>query len=346
MPFSLEGNEAGGPVRGRAIVLHESSTRRIRGGGEQQRRGPVAPANGAGAPRGPVRGRGLVDRRHARDDGGRGARPIGVTSGFRVRSKVRPWEGTFADVDRAARSLAGALQAGGSDPATSSLFQIPNWVEAGITFWAAAYLGAVVVPVVHFYGAKEVDYILRATSPDVIVTADQFGHNDFVATYDALLADRPEPLWLVTTGPAGSPLPDRATRFESLLDHEPDRRPAAGRSRRAGRHRVHLGHDARPEGRRPLAPHDRVRDPPARVRVPHGRAAADHRRAGGSLHRHAQRLPRPAAAGAGGQPDRRVGPGRGAADDDRGGARRVRAAPPTSSPACSTTPTSPPSTWR
>jgi acyl-CoA synthetase len=141
--------------------------------------------------------------------------------GFRVRSKVRPWEGTFADVDRAARSLAGALQARGVGPGDVVLFQIPNWVEAAITFWAAAYLGAVVVPVVHFYGAKEVDYILQATSPDVVVTADHFGHNDFVATYDALLADRPEPLWLVTTGPAETALPDRASRFESLLDHEP-----------------------------------------------------------------------------------------------------------------------------
>ncbi len=57
-------------------------------------------------------------------------------------------------------------------------FQLPNWVEAGITFWAAAYLGAVVVPIVHFYGAKEVDYIVRATEPDAVVTADRFGHTD------------------------------------------------------------------------------------------------------------------------------------------------------------------------
>ncbi len=112
-------------------------------------------------------------------------------------------------------------------PGDVVLFQIPNWVEAGITFWAAAYLGAVVVPVVHFYGPKEVDYILGATSPDVIVTADRFGHNDFVATYDALLADRPEPRWLVTTGNEPGDLPARATRFESLLDHEPIAGPVA-----------------------------------------------------------------------------------------------------------------------
>src|SRR6185369_16125068 len=85
--------------------------------------------------------------------------------GFRVRSAVRPWQGTFADIDRAARALAGALAADGVGPGDVVVFQLPNWVEAGITFWAAAYLGAVVVPIVHFYGAKEVDYILRTVSP-------------------------------------------------------------------------------------------------------------------------------------------------------------------------------------
>ena len=96
------------------------------------------------------------------------------------------------------------------------MFQLPNWVEAGITFWAAAYLGAVVVPIVHFYGAKEVDYILQATSPDVVVTADRFGHNDFLATYDALLADRPGPRWLVATAPTQSRSRPARRAFESL----------------------------------------------------------------------------------------------------------------------------------
>ena len=106
---------------------------------------------------------------------------------FRVRSSVRPWQGTFADVDRAARALAGALRDEGVGPGDVVAFQLPNWVEAGITFWAAAYLGAVVVPIVHFYGPKEVDYILRTVSPEVIVTADRFGHNDYLATYEELL---------------------------------------------------------------------------------------------------------------------------------------------------------------
>jgi acyl-CoA synthetase (AMP-forming)/AMP-acid ligase II len=140
---------------------------------------------------------------------------------FTVRSKLRPWRGTFGDVDRAARALAAALHADGVGPGDVVVFQLPNWVEAGITFWAAAYLGAVVVPVVHFYGAKEVDYILRATSPDVVVTADRFGHNDYLSTYDALLSARSGARWLVATGPDTGALPSSATALTALLDGEP-----------------------------------------------------------------------------------------------------------------------------
>ena len=236
---------------------------------------------------------------------------------FRVRSAVQPWEGTFAEVDRSARALAGALRAEGVGPGDVVAFQLPNWVEAGITFWAAAYLGAVVVPIVHFYGAKEVDYILRTVSPDVMVTADRFGHNDYLTTYEGLLSGAPA-RWLVVGG-----APDRrASRRGEAIGHparrRSGRRPARGRSGRAGHHRLHLGHHPGPEGGDPLAPHHRVRDPPARLHVPHGRAAPDHRGPGRPLHRDAQRLPDPAAPGQPGEPDRRLGPGRGAPDDARG----------------------------
>jgi non-ribosomal peptide synthetase component E (peptide arylation enzyme) len=138
---------------------------------------------------------------------------------FRVWSDVRPWTGTFGDVDRAARTLADSLRARGVGPGDVVVIQLPNWVEAGIAFWAAAYLGAVVVPVVHFYGAKEVDYIIRATSPDVVVTADRFGHNDYLATYGSVLGGiASDPLWLVVGDTPGSELPAAATPFDSLLD--------------------------------------------------------------------------------------------------------------------------------
>jgi acyl-CoA synthetase len=151
--------------------------------------------------------------------GGMGATP------FRVRSSVHPWTGTFAEVDRSARALAGALRAEGVGPGDVVAFQLPNWLEAGVTFWAASYLGAVVVPIVHFYGAKEVDYILRTVSPDVMVTADRFGHNDFLTTYEGLLSGT-SARWLVAEGAPGRDLPSGARSLATLLDGDPVLRPA------------------------------------------------------------------------------------------------------------------------
>jgi acyl-CoA synthetase len=145
---------------------------------------------------------------------------------FAVRSEVHPWRGTLREVDRAARSLASTLAARGVGPGSVVLFQLPNWVEAGIAFWGAAYLGAVVVPVVHFYGPKEVGYILRATTPDVVVTADRFGHADYLATYESLLADVGDPLWLVAGETTSGELPTRARPFATVLEADPLAAPA------------------------------------------------------------------------------------------------------------------------
>jgi len=146
-------------------------------------------------------------------------------AGFRVWSKVRPWAGTFADVDRAARSLAASLRSAGVGAGDVVVFQLPNWAEAGITFWAAAYLGAVIVPIVHFYGAKEVDYILRATAPDVVVTAERFGRNDYLSLYSQLLGDSGA-RWLVVGESAGSELPPGAVPLASMLEGPPIEAPA------------------------------------------------------------------------------------------------------------------------
>ena len=218
--------------------------------------------------------------------------------GFHVRSQVRPWNGTFADVDRAARSLAAELRARGVGPGSLVVFQLPNWVEAGITFWAAAYLGAVVVPIVHFYGAKEVEL-------------HRPGHRARRRRHRRPLRPQRLPGGLGgRPGPPPRPAVARRRRHRSgrpagrgdpvrlPARRRPARRPGRRRPRRAGDRRVHVGHDPRPQGRRALAPHDRLRDPPARPLLPHRRPAADHGGAGRPLHRHAQRLPRAAAAAA------------------------------------------------
>ena len=154
--------------------------------------------------------------------------------------------------------------------------------------------------------------------PQVVVTPDRFGHNDHLAIYDDAARRRPGPHWLVvgSTPAARSAARRAALRVVSSMPSPSPSRPSVDPDAPAiiG---VHVGHDARPEGCRPLASHDRVRDPPTRLHVPHGRAAADHRRAGRSLHRDGQRLSGAAAPRSAGQPDRRLGPGRDPAADAR-----------------------------
>jgi acyl-CoA synthetase (AMP-forming)/AMP-acid ligase II len=142
-------------------------------------------------------------------------------SKFRVYSSDRPWQGTCAEVDRRARSLAAALQHDGVRPGDVVVLQLPNWTEAAVAFWAALYLGAVVVPVVHFYGAKEIDYILRAVTPDVVVTPDRFRTIDYLSTYEALLSAHPQTRWVVAAEEGTAALPAGATPIQRLYDTAP-----------------------------------------------------------------------------------------------------------------------------
>ncbi len=124
---------------------------------------------------------------------------------FRVYSDVRPWSGTFRDVERVARRLAAGLHARGVGAGDVVAVQLPNWMEAAATFWASAFLGAVVVPIVHFYGRKELAHILSCAKPRVFITAEEFGRMTYQPDltsdvpivglvgrdFDDLLADEP-----------------------------------------------------------------------------------------------------------------------------------------------------------
>jgi acyl-CoA synthetase len=124
---------------------------------------------------------------------------------FRVYSAVRPWSGTFRDVEEVARRLAAGLRARGVGAGDVVAIQLPNWMEAAAAFWASAFLGAVLVPIVHFYGRKELAHILASAQPRVFITAEEFGRMTYQPDlcadipvvglvgrdFDDLLADEP-----------------------------------------------------------------------------------------------------------------------------------------------------------
>lgn len=134
---------------------------------------------------------------------------------FRVHSAVRPWSGTFADVERVARRLAGGLRRRGVGPGDVVAFQLPNWMEAAAVFWASAFLGTAVAPIVHFYGRKELRYILGAARPKVFVTTERFGR----MRHQADLCEEADVPIVGLVG--GTPAGGSASTFEDLLDAEP-----------------------------------------------------------------------------------------------------------------------------
>jgi acyl-CoA synthetase len=133
---------------------------------------------------------------------------------FSVRSERRPYRGTLGDVDALARRVAAGMRERGVKPGDAIAFQLPNWLEAAATFYAIAYLGAVVVPIVHFYGPKEVSYILTRTRVKALVTTDHFGAQDFLANLDTMRGDLPDLEWVAVVG--GEPRPGDI-RFDDLV---------------------------------------------------------------------------------------------------------------------------------
>lgn len=82
-------------------------------------------------------------------------------------------------MERAARRLATGLHQRGVRAGDVVAMQLPNWMEAAATFWASALLGTVVVPIVHFYGRKELTHILGDAKPKVFITTGSFGRMEF-----------------------------------------------------------------------------------------------------------------------------------------------------------------------
>lgn len=70
---------------------------------------------------------------------------------------------TYADLDAAARGLAGWLLARGLRPGDVVAFQLPNWHEAAAITLATSMLGLVCLPIVPIYREAEVRFILRAS---------------------------------------------------------------------------------------------------------------------------------------------------------------------------------------
>ena len=193
------------------------------------------------------------------------------------------------DVELQARRLAAGLRARGVGPGDVVAIQLPNWVEAAVAFWASAFLGAVVVPIVHFYGRKELGHISRPPRPKVFITAEEFGRMKFQPD---LCADVP------IVGLVGR----RGHDFDDLLADEPMDGHHATDPAGPALIAFTSGTTSNPKG--VIHSHQTLGFETRQLlgELPAGPRQAADRHPGRALHRHARRVPDPGPGGCADRP--------------------------------------------
>jgi acyl-CoA synthetase (AMP-forming)/AMP-acid ligase II len=143
---------------------------------------------------------------------------------FRIWSPHHPYIGTVGQVYEEARRVAGGLQALGLGEGDLVAFQLPNWVEAAITFYACAMLGVTLVPIVHFYGPKEVGFILRQSGAKALIIVSSIANRDYLAELETIRGGLTDLERVIVVG--GPPRGDDLS-FDDLRTAEPIGRPVA-----------------------------------------------------------------------------------------------------------------------
>ena len=143
---------------------------------------------------------------------------------FRIWSPTNAYVGTVGEVYEQALRVAGGLRDLGLGPGDVVAFQLPNWVEAAITFYACAMLGVTLVPIVHFYGPKEVGFILRQSRARALVMVARFGSRDYVAELAGIRETLDDLEQVIVVGGAAG---EGALSFDGLRQSAPLDGPAA-----------------------------------------------------------------------------------------------------------------------
>lgn len=124
---------------------------------------------------------------------------------------------TYEQIDARSSALAAALHGLGIEPGDRIALDLPNWPEFVIATFAAAKLGAVIVPLNPHYTVLELQYMLRHSEAAVVVSAETWGGTDYLELFEGFLTSLPDLQYLVTVGPDDLWYDDRIYQFEDLL---------------------------------------------------------------------------------------------------------------------------------
>jgi acyl-coenzyme A synthetase/AMP-(fatty) acid ligase len=136
-------------------------------------------------------------------------------SEFVVESRERPASLTYRELHERGLKLAGALYGLGLRKGDVLAMEMPNWIEGCITYHACTALGVIVVPIIHIYRAKEVEFILRQSGAKVFMTPDHY--RSMAVDYLAMTAEiRPRLEKLEHVVVVGDEVPDGSLSFAEL----------------------------------------------------------------------------------------------------------------------------------
>ncbi len=124
---------------------------------------------------------------------------------------------TFAQVDADAESLAAALANLGLAPGDRMALVLPPRPEFAVAMFAAAKLGATIVPLNPRLTGAELQYALRHSGAVCAVTIEQAHGVDYLALFEELMPQLPELRHLVTVGDEELWYDDRIFQFEDLV---------------------------------------------------------------------------------------------------------------------------------
>jgi fatty-acyl-CoA synthase len=123
---------------------------------------------------------------------------------------------TYRQVDARSSAIAAALHELGIERGDRIALDLPNWPEFVISMFAAARLGAVIVPLNPRYTVPELQYMLRHSEASVVVCAENFGGVDYLQLFENFLTSLPDLQYLVTVGEEDLWYDDRIYQFEDL----------------------------------------------------------------------------------------------------------------------------------
>jgi fatty-acyl-CoA synthase len=124
---------------------------------------------------------------------------------------------TYGQVNAQASALAAGLHGLGIGAGDRVALDLPNWPEFVISAFAAAKLGATIIPLNPRFTVPELQYMLRHSEAAVVISVEHYHGVDYLELFEGLLPTLPELQYLVTVGEEDLWYDDRIYQFEDLL---------------------------------------------------------------------------------------------------------------------------------